>query len=336
MIRKLRKRPRPDNLKNESRSAGPSISRRIYMALLLVFGIAVLNYLWGDVFIMRSDGLIVRDSKVVAASYVSRIDAVDINEGQAIKEGDVLLRVDSAEVLERMADLSLRQAELTRQITELQIRFNTSQQLLPLASERESNARQLLTSVEELAGDGLASTSEYETALRVRYDASQNRVRLSAEDGALRAQLSSLEDARTRARTAIRNLEQYYSEGVVTAPSHGVVGASIPSEGDVFVPGEPMLTIYSGDSYVLAYLPRRYLLSIQPGMKVSVSSGRERASGKITKILPVSDTLPMEFQNLFKPRERNQLAIIELDGTVPFPLFEKVKIRTPLWRNIVG
>ena len=157
MIKQLKKRPRADTLENEERSAKPSISRRVYLGLLLLFGIAVVNYLWGDNFILRGDGLIVRDTNTVASTFVARVESIDVKEGQQVREGDVLLRVGSEEILERIADLSLREAELSQKIADLQLRHNTSRRLLPLAEKRESSATKFLQNIEEMAESGLVT-----------------------------------------------------------------------------------------------------------------------------------------------------------------------------------
>ena len=90
--------------------------------------------------------------------------------------------------------------------------------------------------------------------------------------------------------------------------------------GNVYRPGEPILSIYSGDPYVLVYLPRRYLFPIYVGMELRLTDGRDVADGFITEILPVTDTLPKEFQNTFKPSDRNQLAKIKLTTPSAFPI----------------
>ena len=77
---------------------------------------------------------------------------------------------------------------------------------------------------------------------------------------------------------------------------------------------------------MLAYLPRRYLFPIDVGMEVQISDGRDNADGVVSEILPVTDTLPKEFQNTFKPSDRNQLAKIEIEATKHFPLNQKVSL----------
>jgi hypothetical protein len=112
----------------------------------------------------------------------------------------------------------------------------------------------------------------------------------------------------------------------VRAPISGSIGVSVPPLGHVYRAGDSILSIYSGESYVLAYLPRRYLFSIDVGQKLTVSDGRDSIAGVLDELLPVTDALAREFQNTFKPTDRSQLAKIKLLEPSPFPLHDKVSL----------
>ena len=124
----------------------------------------------------------------------------------------------------------------------------------------------------------------------------------------------------------LADLKNSYDKGVVHSPVSGQIGAFVPSPGDVYRPGDPILSVSWGDSYVMAYLPSRYLFEIRKGMQVHVADGRNEAIGVIEDILAVTDGLPKEFQNTFKPVDRGQLARIRFLGPVQFPLHQKVEI----------
>jgi hypothetical protein len=151
-------------------------------------------------------------------------------------------------------------------------------------------------------------------------------VNLLSQRDVLQEQLSSLNNALADADDAIAKLKALYSDGIVQSPVSGSIGAIVPSVGNVYRPGEPILSIYSGDPYVLVYLPRRYLFPIYVGMELRLTDGRDVATGTITEILPVTDTLPKEFQNTFQPQDRNQLAKIKLASPSTFPLNQKVSV----------
>lgn len=325
-MRSLKKRPRSDKIPNDIRHHRSTIGKRIYLGTLIIFAVVFANYLWGDFLILRSDGLVLRDKSEIAATSVSRVASIHVDEGQTVNKGDVLLRIESAEVLERLADLSIRQAELAKSTAELQLRSEISFQLLPLAVRREEETTRVLTQFESMSDRGLLTSARYDEALRANFTAREDRVRLAAESRSLKAQIAALGTAQKDAASAIADLQSHYADGTVLAPANGSIGTKVPSAGSVFNAGDPILTVYSGDEYVLTYLPKRYLFPIKTGMEVVVSSGRYRSEGAISEILPLSDALPQEFQNTFKPRDRNQLAKIKLHGSSVFPIYEKVLV----------
>ena len=134
-MRRLRKRPRADKLENQKRKQASNIGRRVYLAILVLFALSMGNYMWGDFFILRGNGLVLRDQAVVAATFVARVSDVLVKEGQSVHKGDVLMKLESTEVLERLANLSIRGAELSQRAAELQLRSQVVMQLLPLASK---------------------------------------------------------------------------------------------------------------------------------------------------------------------------------------------------------
>jgi multidrug resistance efflux pump len=326
MLKSIRKRPRPDVLKTEQRRATNRSGRVLYLCLLLVMLVAGVNFLFGDFIFLRAEGLVLRDKSTLSASYLARVEVVNVKPGATVEKDAVILRLRSMEVLERLADLSSRSAGLAAKAAEFHVRSETIAKLLPLAERRERETATVLEQFDRLSNVRLVTSARHDDALRARFEAQQSVVRFKAEADAFKGELAALNGARADAEAALADLRAHYADGVVRAPVSGAVGASVPSVGNVFKPGEVMLSIYSGEPYILANLPRRYLFSILPGTRVNVSSGRLSAMGTIAEILPVTGELPQEFQNAFKPRERSQLARIQFDESPPFPLYEKVVI----------
>lgn len=322
----LKKRLRPDNIPSEKRVMRGRTGRTVYLILLFVFALTVLNYMFGDYVLLEADGLVLRDQHVVATTYVARVESVDVTEGEAVKAGTPLLKLQSTEILERLADLSTKRAELVAKATEFKVRFESVAQLLPLAERRAAEAINTIKQFDTLAAAKLVTSARYQEALRVNYEASRDQVSLLSQRDVLNGELSSLDNALADADDAMAKLKALYSDGIVHSPVSGSIGASVPSVGNVYRPGEPILSIYSGDPYVLVYLPRRYLFPIYVGMELGLTDGRDVADGVIVEILPVTDTLPKEFQNTFKPSDRNQLAKIKLTTPSAFPLNQKVSV----------
>lgn len=325
-MRALKIRSRPDNIPNEKRLAKGSVSRVIYLVLLGLFAFGVADYFFGDILLLRADGLVLRDENVVATTYIARVDSIGVEQGASVEAGKPLLRLQSLEILERLADLSIKRADLVAKATDFKIRVESVSQLLPLAERRVSEAAHVIKQFDELTKDGFIPAVRYEEALRANYNASSDQVNLAATSRVLKDEMSALGSALTDADSALQKLKAHYADGVVLAPVTGSVGATVPFVGNVYRPGEPLLTIYSGEPYVLVYLPRRYLFPIKIGMKLTISDGQLTEQGVVSQILPLTATLPREFQNTFKPTDRNQLAKIKLRGNAPFPLDQKVSV----------
>ena len=198
---------------------------------------------------------------------------------------------------------------------------------MPLAAKREQETGRVLGVLDSLADQKLLTTARYDQALLARITARQEFIRLSTESEALASELRALVAAQADADAALADLRAHYADGVIRAAVDGAIGVDVPSSGDVYRPGDVLLSVYSGEPYVLAYLPRRYVFPIRPGTQVTVSNGRVSAKGKIEQILPLTKETPKEFQKSFRPTGRNQLARIRLVSPSPFPLHEKVSVR---------
>jgi len=326
MVKSLRKRPRPDALKTEQRRVTNKTGRLVYLAMLLALLMGGLNFMFGDLIIFRAGGLVLRNKTTVSATYLARVEAVQVKPGQSISAGMQILRLQSTKILERFADLSSKKAALTAKAAEFRIRAETASRLLPLAEKREYETSKMLKKMHDLSITRVASLPRYADALRSRFDAQRSFVEIEAQNRALKDEITAVEAARADADLALTKLRDHYADGVVTATVGGSIGASVPSLGDVYQPGETILEVYSGKAYVLAYLPRHYLFGVETGTRVKVKSGRLSTTGVITDILPVTAALPKEFQNSFKPRDRSQLARISFDEAPPFPLHAKVSL----------
>jgi multidrug resistance efflux pump len=325
-MRPLKKRTRADNLPADQRVARGSVGRIIYLVLLGLFSLAVLNYFFGDFIFLEADGLVLRDRSVVATTYIARVQKVNVREGQIVSKGEPILQLQSLEVLERIADLSFKRVDLAAKATDFKIRADSVEQLLPLAERRAAEAKRVIEQFQGMQKEGFVRSVPYAEALRAEYDANKDLVNLSAQSRVLKEELSVLEVARADADATFEDLQKLYANGLVTAPVGGAVGATVPFVGNVYRPGEPILSIFWGEPYVLMYLPRRYLFPIEAGMKLTVTDGQHTERGVVTDILPVTEALPKEFQNTFQPSARSQLAKVKLPASSVFPLSQKVTI----------
>ncbi|WP_417682569.1 HlyD family secretion protein [Roseibium sp.] len=325
-MRRLKKRARTDAHVNDRRAQGRSYSRWIYLAFLFVFLVAVLDYVWGDFLLFRANGVVVQDRVDIEAGYVGRLDKVPLRIGQSVRQGETLAVFTSIEIAERLAELKLRVAELKQQVLEKKQEIDVAQDLLPIADARVKNSRELRAVLDGLKGKGLASSDRLLDVLIENHSAEEAAIRLRAQLSSDQRAEKALQPALESAETALATLSELYGDGIIKAPVTGILDSKIPARGEIFLTGEKILSLYTGDKYVLAYLPSRHLFPVAVGEDVLLDSGQLVLDGKIDEILPVSDKLPSEFQNTFKPVERTQLARIVISDPQLVPTNTKIRI----------
>lgn len=332
-MRNLKRRLRPDTLQNEPRKIKGSAGRWVYLALLAFFGVALGNYLWGDHLILRADGLVLRDRNVVASTSIVQIENINVRRGQAVSSGDVLLKVGSIDVLERIAEYSTRYTDLKERHAALLSRKKQLIELLPLSKVRLMRTSLKTKELKDLHKRKLVSAERLEDATSALHTAKVDYTRQSAELNGLELEITATGYALKQSYKVLSDLETHYASGIIRASRNGRVGEDVPSNGAVYRPGDPIMSVISGEAYVLAYLPISYLFDVTEGTRVTVKSGRFEAEGYIAEILPVSQVVPQEFQHAFRPDHARQLARIEFDNAPPFPTSASVKITLPFFKK---
>ncbi|PZX16933.1 multidrug resistance efflux pump [Palleronia aestuarii] len=331
-MKRLKKRIRSDTHVSEARRPRPRTwDRNVYLALLVLFFAALGNYVAGDRLFLRADGLVLQDRTVIGATALVQVTKVAVRPGQVVEEGDMLLRAESLETLGRLADLSMREAELAEREARLQSELTVARELEPRAEQRLTELTEREETLERLETSRLVTSARRETLSDTRYDADIRSATLSAQIEGLSGEITALTDRRQQAREAIQELKTRYRNGLHTAATSGTIGDTVPAPGEVLNPGEPILTLYWGEPYVLAYLPQHYLFDVAAGEDVIVTSGNLTRNGRIDAILPMSTAIPDEFRNAFRLRETRQLARISLAPGPNLPTMASVRI-TREWK----
>ena len=67
--------------------------------IIAALALIILNYFFGDALILRADGLVVSQRYAVSSTYAAKVAAVYVKQGDRVTEGQVLAKLESAEVL---------------------------------------------------------------------------------------------------------------------------------------------------------------------------------------------------------------------------------------------
>ena len=325
-MQRLRKRPRLDKLASEQRAGTVAWGRGIYLALLGILCIFLLDYAFGDAVFLRAEGIVLSNRYVVAATYAGRVSDVHAREGQRVERGEVLVQLESADMLKDVADLSARNADLGSKISQLRLKLTTVDAVLPLADRHARESAAVIQKLDSIADRGLVAPHRLDQALGSGFETTSRLSDLKGQSKLLGDEILLVEASYRQAKHALSQFEAFYDQGRVRSAAAGVVGPRVPVVGQVVRFGDELMQVYGPHAYVLAYLPDIHIFAVVPGQRVAIRAGTARITGRVEALLPVADALPVEFQNMFRPRDRSRLLRVTLDDASTLAISQKVRV----------
>ena len=328
-MRRLKKRIPVEAARRDERHRRQTWTRWVYLAV--VFGVFVWlgDLFFGSLIYFRSDGMVLATRATIATEFPARIREINVREGHTVDAGAIVVAVTSQQVAESIARLTSKFATQRARLSELRVRRQVVASIISLAAERADVARETREELEKLHKRGLLPINKRSGAFDSEFRSLRDLKSLTAEREAIESETVELEMALAEVNTALSELRALYDGGQLRSPAGGIVGQLHVAPGAVIQAGEPIMDLYSGPRYVLAYIPSGTLYTIAPGDRVSVRFGLHELGGTIERIEPIAAALPREFQKAFRPLERAQLARIVLDPDAkPPPLFSKVRVNS--------
>jgi multidrug resistance efflux pump len=128
---------------------------------------------------------------------------------------------------------------------------------------------------------------------------------------------------------ALQDIQVLFDAGNMKAPMDGIISSVEAGVGSVVIPGSLVVEMVSTKRYIVAYFPVSRLYNLKPGAPVTIEIGFGNwIQGTISRVAPIAQRLPKEFQKTLSPVDRQQLVRIDFDdGVTPPPYFTKVTIR---------
>jgi len=209
-----------------------------------------------------------RESTVVSAQVVGRIQQVLVREGDQVKAGQTLAVLDDA-TLRAAAD----QAEAAVKAAENQ---------QAAAQSDASLAASTLARYKQLQAQKSVSPQEMDEVTRRAEGAAQRVDALRAQGNAAKAQENG-------AKTMLG-----YTR--LRAPFAGVVTARMADPGTLASPGVPLLQIdQAGPLQLQATVDESVISVVRKGMKISVTINGAPAAGTVAEIVPAADPASHSF-----------------------------------------
>jgi multidrug resistance efflux pump len=312
-----------------SKLAWPKL-RRLLLTAATLGGVAATAWyaVSGDSVMLSADAIVTRQRVAVAAPWQdARVREIHVRPGDRVEAGQKIAIVESATISRSLAELAAEKARIGGRVAQLEGRKTVITTLLPLAESSAVEAQAFLNKVQNAGANGLAVSKTLVDLTAGSVQASERSLSLKAEQGSLEIEMKANKAALDMVSAAYDDLQQTYGNGILYAPVSGYIGAHVAMAGEVLSGGNDRIAnIYTGPSFVLAYIPESYLFDVEEGQKVSVKTRGQTIVGDVEKVLPVTEALPPEFQLPNRARGRGQLVRIALLDKVEFPIDQKAHV----------
>ena len=184
------------------------------------------------------------DQQTITATLAGRVAERPVSEGMSVKQGDLLLALDEADIGPALAQARAQVDDLDAQISSEQVRYRNDQEALKSEQAIVANARRQFERIESLVGRNLASRENLEAATDALARA---ELTVSTRQRAIQehpARLQSLEAKLAQARANLAATQRDVDRARVVAPFDGVVTGIEVAVGDQVSRNEPLLTVY--------------------------------------------------------------------------------------------
>ncbi|MBU0992516.1 MAG: efflux RND transporter periplasmic adaptor subunit [Proteobacteria bacterium] len=198
-----------------------------------------------------------RTAAVLSAKVMGEIKKILVREGDVVKAGDLLIKIEDSQIAAQLRQAEAALAEANQAAQAAQAGFEAAQASMSLAQKTFDRYESLLKNdsvslqeYDEVKGKHEQATGALAQAKSMR-DASHNKIEQVK---------AALEAARTT-----------YQDTSITAPYDATVTGKMVNLGDMAAPGVPLLKLEDTGSYeVYMVLPESYIRYVSVGDKLSV------------------------------------------------------------------
>ena len=299
------------------------------------------------------DGLVSGNGRIeateidVATKLPGRVDAVLVSEGEFVKAGQPLARMQVEGLRAQRAEAEARQRQAEQALAgadaQVALRESDRQAAQALVLQRESEldaASRRLARSETLAAEGAASQQELDDD-RVRVRSAQAAVaamkaQVSAATAAIvaaRTQVTSARAALVAGEATLARIDTELADAVLTAPRDGRVQYVLAQPGEVLGAGGKVLNLVDlSDVYMSFFLPETAAGRVALGTDVRIVLDAAPQFAIPAKISFVASTAQFTPKTVETASERQKLMFrvkAQIDRTLLLEHMEQVKTGLP-------
>lgn len=237
-------------------------------------------------FIYEAVGTVVpRTASTLSSKLMGTVQAINVREGDKVKEGDLLVVLDQRQVAAGLEQAEAGLAEALKAEASAESARSAAKAAAQLAKSTYDRYQKLIK-------ENSASQQEFE---EVESRHRQAQASLAQTESMLAAASSRVE----RARAAVESASVSKKDAKILSPYDGTITAKMIDVGDLASPGTPFLTIEKEDAYCAdLVLPESHIQAVKLDQKVDVTIpalNNTTLTGTVGRIVPAADIKSRSF-----------------------------------------
>jgi HlyD family secretion protein len=295
--------------------------RLIPVAIVVVVGAVVVWLLLrngGQTGALSASGTVEATEADLGFNYAGQITSIAVEEGDAVKAGQVLARLDAKELDARRAAAQAQAQAAEAMLRELERgarpeELAQAQAAERAAQQRYADAKRDLERAQRLFDGGAISQEAHDKAqtafdvAQAAYDQAREQRQL-VQAGPRPERIAAQRAVLRQAQAAVRQVDANLAHAVVEAPFDGVVTVKHREEGETVSPGLPVVTVMNpADRWIRIYVPENQVGRVSIGQKAVIRSDSypdREYDGVVTFIASQAEFTP---RNVQTPEERVKL-----------------------------
>ena len=221
--------------------------------------------------VSTDDAFVEGNIHTIAAKIYGTVKAIQVNDNQAVKKGDLLLEIDPSDYDVRLREARSALGVEKAKLSEAEARIESAKANLDLAHANLKLAETDKNRAEKLIAEKVISQERYDRAM-TGYEVA--RAQLKAAEEQLRqaesqktTQASSI--GQKEAAAALAGMNYEYTK--IYAPVDGYVTRRSVQIGNQIQPGQPLMALVSlGDIWVIANYKETEMGNLRPGQDVEI------------------------------------------------------------------
>ena len=268
----------------------------------------------------------------ISANLLGRINSITVNEGDAVKKGQLLVEIDDRDAQAQLEKVRAGLSEAQASLVEVDNSTAAANAAVKTAGANKQLADVTFARYEELYVRRSVSGQEYDEALSRSNAAMSELERAKANVQTIISKKAQINARIEQANAEIANSKIHASYSRIVSPVSGVIVKKFVEPGATASPGVPLLSIEDNSQYRFEAAvgeSRSKLVHIGDRLNVRIDAlGAGDVMGVVAEILPTSDAASRSY-TVKIDLPASPLLRTGLYGLARFPLAQKESITVP-------